>query len=78
MSAYSKCVDCLPDHLPCQIGLTVAYVATGKLEQAAAQAREALRINPNITAEDNSWVRGIGSQEERARAIEALPRAGLK
>lgn len=78
LSAYRKCVDRLPDLLPGQLGLTVAYVVAGKPEQATAQVRQALRINPKITAEDNSWVRGIGGLEERASAIEALRQAGLK
>jgi adenylate cyclase len=78
LSAYRKCADRLPDLLPGQLGLTVAYVALGNLERATAQAREAMRINPKITAEDNSWVRGIGGREERAGVIDALRRAGLR
>jgi adenylate cyclase len=78
LSAYRKCVDRVPDYLPWQLGLTVAYVGAGKIEQAKAQAREVLRINPKITAQDSYWVRAIASQEERASVIDALRRAGLK
>ena len=78
LSAYRECVERLPDFLPGQLGLTVTYVAAGKVEQATAQSREAVRISPKVTAEDNSWVRGIGGREERSNAIDALRRAGLK
>jgi hypothetical protein len=78
VSAYRKCVDRVPDYLPWQLGLTVAYVAAGKVEQAMAQAKEILRINPKTTAEDNYWVRVIGGRKERASVIDALRRAGLK
>jgi hypothetical protein len=62
----------------CHIGLTVAYVETGKLAQATAQARELVRINPKITAEDSGYVPTIGVREQRARVVEALRRAGLQ
>jgi hypothetical protein len=39
--------------------------------------REARRINPAITAENNLYVRMISDAEERAKAIESFRRAGL-
>jgi adenylate cyclase len=73
-----QCVERLPDFVDCRCGLTMAYVKAGKLAQATAQAREFVRINPKSTAEDNVCVRAIGVPEQRARAVEALRRAGLK
>jgi len=78
LPAQRKCVERLPDFLFCRLGLTATYVAAGNLEQARVHAKEALRINPKITAEDNTYVRGIGIPEERARFVEAFRRAGLK
>jgi adenylate cyclase len=77
LAAHRKCVDRIPDFIWCQLGLTVDYVEAGKLEQAAAQARELVRINPNITAQDNTYVRSIGVPADRRRVIEALRKAGL-
>lgn len=77
-AAHRKCVEGMPDHITCQLGLTAAYLETGKLEQATAQAREAMKINPSITAADNTWVRAIGVPEKRAHFVEAFRRAGLK
>ena len=71
-------MELAPDYLWCQLGLTATYAEAGKLEQATAQAKEALRINPKITAEDNTYVRSIGIPKDRARIAMALRRAGLK
>ena len=49
-----------------------------KLEQATAQAKIAMTINPKITAEDNTYVRSLGVPEVRARIAMDLRRAGLK
>jgi tetratricopeptide (TPR) repeat protein len=72
-----QCIERLPDFVYCHYALTVAYVEAGKLAQATAQAREAMRLTPKSTAEDNAWVRYLGDRE-RARVVEALRRAGLK
>ena len=78
LPAQRKCVELAPDYLWCQLGLTATYAEAGKLEQASAQAKEALRLNPKITAEDNTYVRSIGIPKDRARIAMALRRAGLK
>jgi hypothetical protein len=41
-------------------------------------AREVLRINPGITAEDNAYTRANGLPAARARVIGALRQAGLR
>jgi hypothetical protein len=46
--------------------------------RATTQTKEALRINPKITAEDNTYVRSIGIPMDRARIVKALREAGLK
>ena len=77
IAAHRKCVERDPDFIWCRLGLTVGYVESGKLDLAAAQAKEAGRINPSITAEDNTYVRSIGIAEDRAWIVKALRRAGL-
>jgi adenylate cyclase len=78
LPVFRQCVERVPDHIDCHCRLTVAYTWAGKLAQATAQAREVVRINPKSTAEDNICVRNMGVPEQRARAVEALRRAGLK
>ena len=75
---HRKCVERLPDFIWCQLGLTVVYVESGKLDQATMHAKEALRINPTITAADNTYVRVIAVPEDRARVVKALRIAGLR
>ncbi len=75
---HHKCVELTPDLIWCQLGLTVDYVLVGNTDQAAAQAKEALRINPKITAADNTYVRSIANPAQRADIVAALRRAGLK
>jgi adenylate cyclase len=76
--AHGNCVKGSPDFIWCQIGLTVDYAETGKIEEAIAHAKEAVRINPKISADENTYVRSLSIPTDRARVVEALRRAGLK
>jgi adenylate cyclase len=78
LPVFRQCVERMPDMLFCHCRLTVAYVWAGQVAQATAQAREVVRLTPKSTAEDNVCVRQTGDREQRARAIEALRRAGLQ
>jgi adenylate cyclase len=78
LPAHQKCVQRLPDWVVCRLGLAASYDAIGNLEQARSQAAEAMRINPRMTADDNTYVRLIGVGEQRARVVAALRRAGMK
>jgi tetratricopeptide (TPR) repeat protein len=75
---HRQCVELIPDFVWCRLGLTVDYALVGKTDQAAAQAKEALRINPKITAADHAYVREIADPAQRAEIVAALRRAGLK
>ena len=75
---HRKCVDRVPDFIWCQFGLTADYVLTGRIPEAQSQAKEILRINPKVTAEENTYVASIGGTRERQNLIEALRKAGLK
>lgn len=78
VQSHRKCVQLVPDFIWCELGLTVDYVESGKLDEAHVQAKEAIRINSHITAEDNTYTRSIGVREDRARVVAALHRPGLK
>jgi adenylate cyclase len=78
MPAHRRCVELIPDFIWCQLGLTVDFALVGNTDQAAAQAKEALRINPKITAIDNTYVHSIPDPTQRAEIVAALRRAGLK
>ena len=78
MPEHRKCVELTPDLIWCQLGLSVDHVLAGNTDQAAVQAKEAVRINPKITAADNTYVRSIADPAQRAEIIAALRRAGLK
>jgi len=76
--AHRQCVELTPDMIWCRLGLTVDYALVEKIDQAAVQAKEALRLNPKITAADNTYVRSIADPAQRAITVAALHRAGLK
>ena len=76
--ALRKCVEQLPNLIYCQLGLTIAYIELGELEQATTQAEQALSIDPNITAENNVYMWSAGLPEDRIRIVQALRQAGLK
>jgi len=78
MLAHRQGVQLTPDFMWCQLGLTVAYVLLGKTDQAIAQAKEAITINPKITAADNIYVRSIADPMQRAKVVAAFRQAGLK
>jgi len=78
LPVHRQCVEQTPDFIWCQLGLTVDYVLVGKESQAKAQVKEALRINPGITAANNTYVRSIGDAVQRQDVVAALRQAGLK
>jgi adenylate cyclase len=78
VAANRKCVERLPDFLWCRLGLTASYIAAKKEEEAAAQAKEAIRINPKVSAADNAYVRSLGIPETRNSIVMALRKAGLR
>ena len=77
IEAQGKCVEAIPDFLWCQLGLALAYFDYGDLGNAKSHVKEALRINPALTARDNAYVRGVPPSPERERVIDALHKAGL-
>lgn len=78
VAANRKCVDRLPDFLWCRLGLVASYMAAERREEAAVQAREAVRINSKVSAEDNAYVHSLGIPETRTGIVMALRKTGLK
>jgi adenylate cyclase len=77
IAAHRKCVQGMPDLMWCRLSLTAGYALAGKTGEAAGQVKDILKINPNITAEANTWVISIGIPQDRARMIAALRIGGL-
>jgi len=75
--AHKQCTELTPDFIWCRLGLSADYALLEMKEEARMQAKEALRINPKITAADNTYVRSI-EPAQREHIITALRRADLK
>jgi adenylate cyclase len=75
---YKRLLKDKPDHLPGNLGLTVAYSVMGRLEDARVQAAEVLRINPKFSLE--RWAKTLRYKDpaDVERALDALRKAGLK
>ncbi len=48
LAHYRACLDALPDYIWCNVNIIVPYMALGMTDEARAQAREVLRINPDF------------------------------
>ena len=75
---HQRCVEKLPDFMFCRLGLVASYALSGRIKEATVHATEALRINPKITASDNTFTKVIGDPDDRARVENSLRLAGLK
>ncbi|MFN0316938.1 MAG: adenylate/guanylate cyclase domain-containing protein [Burkholderiales bacterium] len=78
LPVHAKCVEKLPDFMVCRLALIVSSAESGKLQEAITHANEALRINPKITAADNTYTKSTGNPPDRARVEMAFRLAGLK
>jgi adenylate cyclase len=67
-----------PDNLFAQLTLTMAYVFSGRDEEAHATASEVLRIDPKFSLENYTKALVYKNQADRDRIINALRKAGLK
>jgi len=56
---FKKLLQKLPDHLVGQLGLTATYSMMGRDQDARAQAKEVLRIDPNFSVDSYSKRHGI-------------------
>ena len=75
--AYKKSLQRAPNDISTHIALTNAYSWAGRLEDARAQAREVLRINPKYCLEQDARVSQYKNQADRERYLDGLRKAGL-
>ena len=52
IAAFTQCIAQTPEFIPARVGLTIAYLETGKRDQALTQAGEVTRINPQFNPEN--------------------------
>ena len=79
IAAFKKSISISPENLHGHISLVSSYSLAGRMEDARAQAVEALKINPRITLEDIAKNGYYSFQKaDKERFINALRKAGLK
>jgi adenylate cyclase len=67
-----------PNYFFPHISLAVTYILSGREEEARAEAREVLRINPKFSVEQFAKTLPFKNEEETERVCEALRKAGLQ
>ena len=45
---YRACLEAMPDYIWCNVNIIIPYMELGMTDEAGAQAREVLRINPDF------------------------------
>ncbi len=78
VAIFKKLLQKLPDHLVGQLGLTATYSMMGRDQDARAQAKEVLRIDPNFSVDSYSKRHGYKNKDDWNRYMDALRKAGLK
>ena len=70
-----------PDNIPVRVALAAAYEYEGRHQEARVAAQEALRVNPDLTAEIATrlvpGVEQVYEPEEAAQFTDNLRKAGL-
>jgi len=77
VGAFTQVVDAYPDHLRAHLGLAIACVRSGDLEDAQRAAMTALRIEPGFVARDYTSARFHSDAGKADALIDDLVRAGL-
>ena len=78
IGAYNKVVQRSPDNLFAQIGLTAAYSASGREEEARHQAEELMKLDPAFSLDKYAETVAIKDEAEAEWYIDLLRKAGLK
>ncbi len=73
-----KAVQISPDFLPAHVFLAACYSSLGRDTEAAAAAKEILRINPKFNVESHGKTLPYKNEADIEREITALHKAGLK
>ena len=78
IGAYRQVLKRFPNHLFAHIGLTAAYSASGREEEARHQAEELLKLDPGFSVDKIVEVAGFKDSRDKERYIANLRNAGLK
>ncbi len=77
IAIYRDSIDRNPDHIGPHIGLTACYAELDRDEEARAQARELLKLNPKFTLEKYAESLTYKDSAHSERSLGALRKAGL-
>lgn len=79
---YDKAIEYLesgiqrnPDHFFAHLNLSACYILADREEEARAEAKEVLRINPNFSIDKFAKTLQLKNQEEKKKLIGALRKA---
>ena len=78
IAAYRKALDRSPDSIMTHVHLTATYSLTGRDQEARAQAKEVLRVQPMFSVERYVNQLPYKDQSEIERLKQALRKAGLE
>ena len=74
---YKKTIALTPNNIFAHMNLAVCYAMSGKEEQARAEAKEVLKINPKFSVGQFMKISPIADPAARERFSQALRKAGL-
>ena len=69
ITAFKECISRIPNFMPARVSLAVAYLETGKQQEARKQGREVLRINPQFTPEVYVFAKSDPALGERMKIL---------
>jgi adenylate cyclase len=76
-AAFTQVVNAYPDHLRAHLGLAIAAVRSGDMDEAHRAVMAALRIEPGFAARDYTSGRSHSDPRNAEALIDDLVRAGL-
>jgi len=78
ITVLKKVLEMDPDYLPAHIFLAACYSSIGREAEAAAEAKEVIRINPKFSVESHANILPYKSKADIDREVDAFRKAGLK
>ncbi len=78
IKTYKRSLKVTPDFLLSHLGLTAAYILSGRVEEAEASAIGVLKLNPKFNLEHFTKKLSFKNKTDIDRYVAALGKAGLK
>jgi adenylate cyclase len=75
---WKKALQRNPDYLPAHAFLAACYSSLGRDVEAAAEAKEVIRIDPKFSVESHAKILPYKNKADIEREVSALRKAGLK